>query len=72
MLGVNFSSFNFHMFLESSVLLMYFLWRKSLVWFLKQSLNAVTVILKYFSSCLLGADTTTLYTMLAVKNLLSI
>ena len=71
MLAVIFSSFNFHMSLESSVLLTYFLWRKSLVRFLKQYLNEVSAIPKYFLSGLLGADNTALYTMFAVKHLLS-
>ena len=53
------------------MLLTYFLWRKSLVWFLKRSLNEVSAITKYFLSGLLGADTTALYTMFAVKHLLS-
>ena len=59
------------MYLESSVLLTYFLGRKSLVWFPKQSLNEVSAIPKYFLSGLLGADTTALYTMFAVSHLLS-
>ena len=71
MLGVIFSSFNLQMNLESPVLLTYFLWLKSLVWFLKKSLNAVSAIRTYFLSGLLGADTTALYTMFAVKRLLS-
>ena len=53
------------------MLLTSFLWRKSLPWFLKQSLNKVSPIPKYFLSGLLGADTTALYTMFAVKHLLS-
>ena len=60
-LAVIFSSFNFHMYLESSVLLTYFLWQKSLVWFLKRSLNEVSEIPKYLLSGLLGSDTTALY-----------
>ena len=67
MLAVIFSSFNFHIYLESSVLLTYFLWRKFLVWFLKRSLNDVSAIPKYCLSGLLDA----LYTMFAVKHLLS-
>ena len=59
------------MYLESSVLLTHFLWRKSFVWFLKRSLNEVSAIPKLFLSGLLGADTTALYTMFAVKRLLS-
>ena len=59
------------MYLESSVLLTYLLWRKYLVWFLERSLNEVSAILKYFLSGLLGADTTALYTVFAVKHLLS-
>ena len=39
MLAIVFSSFNFHMYLKSSVMLTYILWQKSLVWFLKRSLN---------------------------------
>ena len=69
-LAVIFSTFNFHMYLENSVLLTYLLVRKSLVWILKQSLNEVSAILKYFLSGLLGADTTVLYTMFVVKHLL--
>ena len=42
------------------------MWRKSLVWFLKRSLNEVSAIPKYFLSGLLDADTTALYTMFAV------
>ena len=57
--------------LERSVLLTYLLWQKSLLWFLKQSLNEGFLILKYFLSGLLGADTTSLHTMFAVKHLLS-
>ena len=53
------------------MLLTYFLWRKSLVWFLKRSLNEVFAILKYFLSGLLCADNTALYTMFSVKHLLS-
>ena len=60
-LAVIFSSFNFHIYLESSVLLTYFLWQKSLVWFLKRSLNEVSEIPKYLLSGLLGSDTTALY-----------
>ena len=71
MLAVIFSFFNLHMYSESSVLLTYFLQRKSLVWFLKRSLNGVSAILKYFLSGLLGPDTTAFYTMFAVKHLLS-
>ena len=41
---------------QGLVLLMYFLWRKSLVWFLKRSSNVVFTIPKYFLSALLGAD----------------
>ena len=52
------------------MLLTYFLWRKSLVWFLKRSLNEVFAILKYLSG-LLGVDATALYAMFAVKHLLS-
>ena len=53
------------------MLLTYFLWQKSLVLFLKRSLNEIYAIPKYFLSGLLGADTTALYTMFAVKHLLS-
>ena len=59
------------MYLESSVLLTYFLRRKSYVLFLKRSLNKVFSIPKYFLSGLLYADTTALYTIFAVKPLLS-
>ena len=61
------------MYLENSVLLTYLLVRKSLVWILKQSLNEVSAILKYFLCGLLGADTTALYlfAMFAAKHLLS-
>ena len=59
------------MYLESSVPLMYFLWQKSVVLFLKRSLNEVSAIPKYFLSGLLGADTTVLYKIFAVKHLLS-
>ena len=59
------------MYLESSVLLTYFLRRKSLVWLLKRSLNEVSAISKYFLSGLPSADTTALYTMFAVQHLLS-
>ena len=48
-------SFNFHMYLESSVLLTYFLWRKTLEWFLQRSLN-VYAIPKYCLSGLLDLD----------------
>ena len=58
------------MYLESSVLLTYFLWRKSLVFFLKRSLNEVSAIQKSFLSGLLCADTTALYTMFSIKHLL--
>ena len=71
MVAIIFLSFNFNMYLESSVLLTYFLWRKSVMWFLKRSLNEVSAIPKYFLSGLLGADTAALYTMFAVKHLLS-
>ena len=64
MLAIVFLSFNFHMYGEG-------LWRKSLVWFLKRSLNEVSPIVKYSFSGLLGADTTALYTMFAVKHLFS-
>ena len=67
MLAVIFSSFNFQVYLQSSVLLTYFLWRNFLVRFLKRSLNEVSTIPKYFLSGLLGADTTALYTMFVVK-----
>ena len=40
------------------------------MWFLKRSLNAVSAILKYFLSGLLGADATVLYTMIASKHLI--
>ena len=70
-LSVLFSSFSVHMYLENSVLLTYFLWRKYLVWFQKRSLNEVSAIQKYCLSGLLSADTTALYTMFAVKYLLS-
>ena len=70
-LAVIFWSFKFHMYLESSVLLTYFLRRKSYVLFLKRSLNKVFSIPKYFLSGLLYADTTALYTIFAVKPLLS-
>ena len=60
------------MYVKSSVLLSYFLWWKSQVaWFLKCSSNVVSLIPKYLLSGLLGADTAVLYTMLAVKILLS-
>ena len=59
------------MYLESSVLLTYFLRRKSLVWLLKRSLNEVSAISKYFLSGLPSADITALYTMFAVQHLLS-
>ena len=68
MLGVSFSSFNFHTYLESSVLLTYLLWRKSYVFFLEPTLNVVAFNSLY---CLLGFDTTTLYAMFPVKNLFS-
>ena len=42
------------MYLESSVLLTYFLWQRYLVWFLKRSLNEVFAMPKYFLSGLLG------------------
>ena len=57
--------------LENSVLLTYFFWRKSFVWRLKHYLNLVSAIRKHFLSGLLGADITALYTMFAVKHLLS-
>ena len=38
---------------------------------MKRSLNEVPAIPKYFLSGLLGADTTALYTMFAVKHLFS-
>ena len=41
------------------------------MWFLKQSLNEVSAIPKYFLSDLLAVDTTALYAMFAVKHLLS-
>ena len=41
------------------------------MWFLKRSLNAVSAILKYCLSGLLGLDTTALYVMFAVKHLSS-
>ena len=44
--------------------------QKFLVRFLKQSLNEVLAIPKYFLSGLLGADTTAFYTMFAVEHLL--
>ena len=72
MVAVIFLSFNFHMYLESSVLLTYFLWPKFLLWFLKRSLNEVSAIRKYFLSGLLGVDTTALCTVFAVKDFLSI
>ena len=53
------------------MLLSYFLWQKSLVWFLKQSLNEVFAIPKNFLSGLPGADITALYTKFVVKHLLS-
>ena len=59
------------MYLESSVLLTYILWRKSLVLFLKQFLNEVSTIPKYLLFALSGADTTSLYAMFTVKHLLS-
>ena len=59
-LGVIFSSFNFHMSLESPLLLMYFLRCKSLACFLKWSLNAASALPKYFWSVLLGYHTTAL------------
>ena len=68
MLGVIFSSFNFYIYFESSVLLMYFLWRNPLRGL---SLNVISAIPKYILSGLLDADNTVLYTMLAVKHLLS-
>ena len=68
MLGFSFSSFNFHTYLGSSVLLTYLLWRKSYVFFLEPTLNAVAFNSLY---CLLDFDTTTLYTMFPVKNLFS-
>ena len=71
MLAVIFSSFSLHTYLESSVLLTYFLWRKTLVWFVKLYLNEVSAVMKYFLSGLLGADTTAFYTMFAVQHLLS-
>ena len=55
------------MYSEHSVLLTYFLWQKSLMWFLKRSLNEVYAIPKYFLLGLLGADTTALYTVFAVS-----
>ena len=70
-LAIVFSSFNFHMYLKSSVMLTYILWQKSLVWFLKRSLNELFAIPKCFLSSLLDADTAALYTMFAVKHLLS-
>ena len=63
--------FQFPYVIESSVLLSYFLWQKSLVWFLKQSLNEVFAIPKYFLSGLPGAGITALHTMFVVKHLLS-
>ena len=57
--------------LERSVLLTYFWWQKSSLWFLKQSLNEGFLRLKYFFSGLLGADATALHTMFTVKHLLS-
>ena len=65
MLSDIFSLFSFHMYFKNSVLLTYFLWQKSLVWFLKRSL---TTIPKYVLPSLLGADTTVLYTMFAIKH----
>ena len=59
------------MYLESSLLLTYFLWRNSLVWFLKQTLNEVSEIPKFLLSGLLDAKTTALNTMFVVKHLLS-
>ena len=71
MLGVIFSSFNFRMCLLRSALSTDFFLRKSPLWFLKRSLNAVSTIPKYFLSGSVGADTTALYTVLFVKHLLS-
>ena len=71
MLTVICLSFNFRMYLESSVQSTYFLWWKFLVCFLKRSLNFVSEILKYFLSGLLSADATAFHTMFVVKRLLS-
>ena len=60
MLGAIFSTFNFYMCLESSVLLMYFLRWKFLVFFLKPTLHIVSAIPKNFLSSLHGAYTTAL------------
>ena len=70
MLDVIFSSINLYMYLESSVLLTYILWRKCLAGFMKRSLNLVSAIPKYYLSGLLGSDTTDLYSMFAVKLLI--
>ena len=59
------------MYLESSVLLTYFLRRNSLVWVLNGSLIEVFAIPKYFLFGLLSAGTTALYRMFAVEYLLS-
>ena len=48
-----------------------FFCRRSLVWFLKRSINTVSAIPKYFLSVLLGVDTTAFYTGFSVKHLLS-
>ena len=70
MLAVIFSSFHSHMYFQKSLLLTYFLWQLSIARFLKRSLNDVSAILKYFLSGLLGADTTALYAMFVIKQLL--
>ena len=55
------------MCIESLVLLMYFLWRKSLAWFLKTSFNAASARPKYFLHGLQGDHTTLLCTNLETQ-----
>ena len=59
------------MYIQSLVLLTYFLWQKSVAWLLRPSLNLTSTTQKYFLAILVGADTTALHTMFAVKHLLS-
>ena len=58
-----------HVFRKFSVVNVLFVVEISCV-VLKQSLNVVSAIIKYFLSGLVGADTTALYTIFAVKHLL--